>query len=188
MNLWSPAAGLGIIPSVENGAQQAAGPEISPRVEERQVVLVGFDGLQALDLVGPLEVFTKANQHAPDVGHAPFRYAVTVASVGGGEMLAGSGLCIARTIAIDDLPTDLDTVLIGGGSEEGIRDAGGSGRLTEWLRERAPRVRRMGSVCTGAFLLGAAGLLDGRRATTHWRSCELLKAMFPAIEIVPDAI
>ena len=161
---------------------------VGPRVEERHVVLVGFDGLQALDLVGPLEVFSKANLHSPATGHAPFRYVVTIASIEGGDISTGSGLWIGRTAGLDELPDRIDTVLVGGGTADGLAAAARSERLIGWLRETAPRVRRMGSVCTGAFLLGAAGLLDGRRATTHWQSCDLLKRMFPAAEVEPDAI
>lgn len=172
---------------MEGDAQTRAEAVPPRRIADRHVVLVGFEGLQALDLVGPLEVFSKANQYAPESGHSPFRYVVTIASETGGELAAGSGLCIGRTVALIDLPERLDTVLISGGTAQGLQEAAGDA-LIDWLRAKAPQVRRMGSVCTGAFLLAAAGLLDGRRATTHWQSCELLKQTFPAVEVEPDAI
>jgi transcriptional regulator GlxA family with amidase domain len=112
---------------------------------------------------------------------------VSIASVTGGDLAAGSGVCIGRTVALGELPARIDTVLVSGGTVEGL-EAAAAEPLVGWLRKKAPQVRRMGSVCTGAFLLGAAGLLDGRRATTHWQSCELLRQTFPAVEVEPDAI
>src|SRR5688572_18359772 len=114
---------------MEGRAQSGAARAMTPRLADRPVALIGFDGLQALDLVGPLEVFSKANLYAPEVGHAPFRYKVVMASIDGGEIEAGSGLCISRTVALRDLPENLDTVLIGGGSEQGLRAAGNSRKL-----------------------------------------------------------
>ena len=157
------------------------------RVAERQVVFIGFDGLQPLDLVGPLEVFSKANAYASTVGHAPFRYVLTVSAPDGGQIRSASGLTIGETVALKDLPRKLDTVLVAGGTGVGLRNVQ-TGPLVDWLRKNASRIRRLGSVCTGAFVLGAAGLLAGRRATTHWSSCDELQRMFPDAEVEPDAL
>lgn len=157
------------------------------RVQDRNIVFIGFDGLQPLDLVGPLEVFSKANSYAPVVGHAPFRYVLTVASPVGGEVTSSSGLTIGRTVALEDLPADLDTVLVAGGSGAGLR-LSQTGPLVAWIQHHGPGVRRLASICTGAFVLAAAGLLHGRRATTHWSSCEELQRLFPDTSVEPDAL
>jgi transcriptional regulator GlxA family with amidase domain len=145
-----------------------------------QIVLVGYDGMQSLDLVGPLEVFSMANRSAA-------AYRVILASPAGGEIVSHSGLRIAGTTALADLPAGLDTVLVAGGGEAGLRSME-LGPMIPWLQARALDTRRVGSVCTGAFALAAAGLLDGRRATTHWDACENLRAFRPAVRLEPDAI
>ena len=148
----------------------------------RKIALIGYDGVQSLDLVGPLEVFSMANRFA-----VPGAYEVMLASLQGGEIVTNSGVKLAGSLPLSALPDDLDTVLVGGGSDDGIRTAYASG-LPEWLQGRIGSARRIGSVCTGAFILAAAGLLDGRRATTHWDNCEALRAFRPAVQVEPDAI
>jgi transcriptional regulator GlxA family with amidase domain len=154
----------------------------------RKVALVGFDGFQILDIAGPLEVFTKAGRHLPQPGPSPFRYELIVASPGGGVITSNSGLQIAGTRPVGELDDDLDTIFIAGGSEAALRNVAANTDLLQWIAARAPRTRRVASVCTGAFLLGGSGLLDGRRATTHWSATTLLASLFPKAEVVPDAI
>lgn len=158
------------------------------RIGTRSVVFVGFNGLQALDLVGPLEVFTKANAHAPANGPAPFQYQVFVTSPRGGVLATNSGLQIAGSIALARVSGPIDTVVVAGGSVEALHGTREGTVLLQWLASNAPGARRVSSICTGAFLLGAAGLLDGRRATTHWSSCARLQDMFPRATVVADAI
>jgi transcriptional regulator GlxA family with amidase domain len=155
------------------------------KMRERRVALIGFDGLQSLDLVGPMEVFATANLALP-AGQPPYR--TVVASAKGGEVMSGSGLSIAGTAAIADLPADLDTIIISGGSMEGLVREIHETALVAWLQERAKTTRRLASVCSGAFVLAATGLLDGKRATTHWNSCDLLARFRPAVSVEPDAI
>lgn len=181
---WSVDAPASITGPMEQNFERAPHGR---RIAERHVVFIGFDGLQPLDLVGPLEVFSKANVYASKSGHAPFQYVLTVASPEGGEIHSASGLTISRTAPLKALPARLDTVLVAGGTGVGLKDIA-AGPLIDWLRRNASRVRRLGSICTGAFVLGAAGLLDGRRATTHWSSCEELGRMFPKADIEPDAL
>jgi transcriptional regulator GlxA family with amidase domain len=151
-------------------------------------VVLGFEGLQPLDLVGPLEVFHKANHHAPKLGAAPFRYRVIVASAAGGDLTSDSGLRVSGTMALADLPNAIDTLVVSGGSEPALRAAAAETPVLDWLRAQAGSTRRIASVCTGAFLLGGAGLLDGRRAATHWDSTRELQEMFPSVQVVADAI
>ncbi len=148
----------------------------------RKIAVVGFEGVQSLDIAGPVEVFSMANR-----GSDAAPYQVILASPGGGEIVTNAGLRIAGATALADLPDDLDTILVGGGDEGGLR-AMEPTDLLDWLRARAETTRRVGSVCTGAFVLAAAGLLDGRRATTHWGACDYMRAFRPAVRLEPDAI
>ena len=148
----------------------------------RKIVLIGYHGAQSLDLVGPLEVFSMANRYA---GHKA--YEVTLTSLEGGEITCNSGLRLAGFAPLAALPSNLDTVLVAGGDEAGLLSMRGSG-LVEWLQARRETVRRIGSVCSGAFVLAEAGLLDGRRATTHWESCEEMRVFRPQVRLEPDAI
>jgi transcriptional regulator GlxA family with amidase domain len=115
-------------------------------------------------------------------------YRIVIASPLGGEIRCNSGLCIAGTVALADVPRPVDTLLIVGGNEAGLRGVAKEAATLDQLRKLSQRARRYGSVCTGAFLLGAAGLIDGRRVTTHWDSCTTLAAMFPTADVIPDAI
>lgn len=152
---------------------------------ERIVVLVGFDGVQALDLIGPLEVLTKANMRRPAGSPA---YRVVLASIAGAEIVSNSGLRLGGLAPIGGTPKNADTVVVAGGSEAALTDAAGNAAFLAWLKRHARTSRRIASVCTGAFLLAAAGLLDGRRATTHWSSLDRLKSFRPEIDIDRDAI
>lgn len=148
----------------------------------RKIALVGYGGVQSLDITGPFEVFAMANRF----GEARL-YEPILCSPAGGAILCNSGLTLADSMAFADLPDDLDTILVAGGDTEGLyamRDAG----VLEWLSGRARTTRRIGSVCSGAFVLAAAGMLDGRRATTHWEACDEMRAFRPAVRLEPDAI
>jgi transcriptional regulator GlxA family with amidase domain len=153
-----------------------------PTAAARKIALVGYPGVQSLDLVGPFEVFSMANRYAA----APV-YEVVLASAAGGPIHASSGLKLGDAVALEDLPDDLDTLLVAGGEERALRSMEDTA-LLDWLRARQATTRRIGSVCSGAFVLAAAGLLDGRRATTHWGACETMRAYRPAVRLEPDAI
>lgn len=148
----------------------------------RKIALVGYPGAQSLDVVGPLEVFSMANRFGDPQG-----YDVILASPAGGPIVCNSGLELGGSVALADLPDGIDTVLVAGGSEDALRRAADPG-LLDWLNERARTSRRIGSVCSGAFILAAAGVLDGRRATTHWGFCDAMRSFRPAVKLEPDAI
>lgn len=153
----------------------------------RPVVIVGYADAQTLDITGPFEVFSAANRLLLRLHGAPAApYAVRLAAPARGPIRMSSGLGLVADAAVADLRVPLDTLIVAGGigSEAASRDE----RLLRWLKRTAPRVRRLASVCTGAFVLGAAGLLDGRRATTHWAACERLAREYPGVEVEPDAI
>ncbi|MFE4518983.1 GlxA family transcriptional regulator [Kitasatospora sp. NPDC056783] len=145
----------------------------------RHVVIVLFEGVQSLDVTGPLEVFAGAARAGGPSG----AYRVTTASPGGHPVRTQSGL---RLLPDADLAEagPVHTLLVPGGDGTGRPDAA----LVAAIRELADRAERVVSVCTGAFLLAEAGLLAGRRATTHWAFCEELARRFPDVEVVPDPI
>lgn len=155
----------------------------------RLVVLLAYPGCQSLDVCGPWEVFAKATAHAAELhGAGPPAYRLQLASPLGGPVPCNSGLQWADSTALARLRGPLDTVLVAGGDAGAFEPGGPAQALLPWLRRKAPQVRRVGSVCTGAFALAAAGLLQGRRATTHWHSCAELALKYPGIRVEPDAI
>lgn len=137
-----------------------------------------FDGFQTLDLTGPLEVFAGATRH---VGND--YYSVVTASVGGGPVRSHSGLTIVPDIDLAAV-SEAHTIVVPGGTGTHAPLP----KLVDWLRVNAPLAVRIVSVCSGAFLLAEAGLLDGRRATTHWSVCDMLAKMFPDVEVDPEPI
>jgi len=151
----------------------------------RRIILVAFEGATTLDVAGPAEVFSAAARRS---GSKKSSYEVLIASVGGGARNTTAGLTIATRDLRRLRPTPDDTVIVSGGEEAAIRDTIGDPRLLDWLRRAAPVVARLGSVCSGSFLLAAAGLLDGKRATTHWSACDRLAKIFPAVTVDPKAI
>ncbi|MFF4250089.1 GlxA family transcriptional regulator [Streptomyces sp. NPDC001663] len=146
---------------------------------QRTVLIVLFDGVQSLDVTGPLEVFAGAEKHTPG------SYRIRTASLDGAPVRTSSGLTLVPDEPLTEA-RDPHTLLVPGG--EGTRRTGRDARLTDWLREHGPRAERLVSVCTGALLLAEAGLLDGRRATTHWAHCAKLARDHPAVEVDPDPI
>jgi len=154
----------------------------------KTVLLVAYEGCQSLDVTGPWEVFSKANQFAQAAGQAAPPYRVVLASPEGGMVRCNSGLQLGPSTALAALRGPLDTVLVVGGNDGDLEGHDWAASLLPWLRKKAPQVRRMGSVCTGAFALAAAGLFDERRVTTHWRFCEQLARMYPRLRLEPDAI
>jgi len=151
----------------------------------REIVIVAFEGVQSLDLTGPLEVFAGA-QSAVERSGSGRGYRITVASPDGKPLRSSSGLGLVPDAAFADVPAKIDTLVVAGGT--GTRAAARDPELVAWVRDRAAGVRRVASVCTGAYVLAASGLLDGRRATTHWAWCRQLADAHPAIDVDPEPI
>lgn len=145
--------------------------------------MVVFDRLQALDLVGPHEVFAGANSHEESLGR-PAPYEVSVVAATPGAVRSRSGLSILAEYPLPSAP--VDTIMVVGGI--GSRAARHDEPLVNWLRDASPQARRTCSVCTGAFVLAAAGLLDGRRATTHWASARELARDYPTVDVDADPL
>ncbi len=153
----------------------------------RRIAVVAYPGVQILDVVGPLEVFaTTTRLLAAERGNDVPCYAVDVLAARRGPLRTQSGLTLGADRAWSQVRGGVDTLLVAGGL--GTREAMGDTALLAWLRRMAPRVRRLGSVCTGSFVLAAAGLLEGRRATTHWGYCATLAQLYPSVRVEPDPI
>jgi transcriptional regulator GlxA family with amidase domain len=152
----------------------------------RNVVIVVYPGVQSLDVTGPLEVFDGARRLIEARARTQRPYDVRVLSRDGAPVASSSGLTIAPHGAISDAPAEIDTLLIAGGS--GQAAACGDSELIDWIASASARARRTASVCTGAFLLARAGLLEGRRATTHWAQAGELQAAYPNVEVDPEPI
>ncbi|ARH94115.1 GlxA family transcriptional regulator [Streptomyces sp. MOE7] len=146
-------------------------------MEQRDVLVVLFDGVQALDVTGPVDVFNGADRAAPG------SYRIRTAALDATPVRTTSGLTLVPDLALADAPAP-HTLLVPGG--EGTRTP--DPRLTDWLRGNVHRARRKVSVCSGALLLAETGLLDGRRATTHWMLCDTLAERFPAVRVEPEPI
>ena len=148
----------------------------------KTIGLLAYDDMQALDLVGPLDVFGAANAF----GRGAPTYRLCVIGLGTNVVRAENGLAVVPEHALEDVPP-LDTLLIPGGAgarQSLSRDA----RLLAWLRERAPLTRRVVSVCTGVYVLAAAGLLEGRAVTTHWHFADDLARRHPRLRLEPDRL
>ena len=143
----------------------------------RHVAIFIYPHFNLIDLSGPLDAFAVAADMAPN------SYRFTIMSLEGGEIESWSGAKVTSKVAV---PDGIDTFVIVG--DPGMADRKVSSATIEFIRAAAAGARRTASVCMGAFLLAASGLLDGRRATTHWRFAARLQAMYPAIRVEGDRI
>jgi transcriptional regulator GlxA family with amidase domain len=146
----------------------------------RRIVIVAFDGVQALDVTGPSEVFSLADRAAQAEA---YRIELVAPEP---EIRSSSRLALVPAATLEHCRGAIDTLVMAGG--QGVRAAAGDERLISWLRLAARRSRRVASVCTGAFVLARAGLLDRRRATTHWAACAALRRSYPTIDVQDDPI
>jgi len=157
----------------------------TPRKPPRQKVIeiLAFDDVQVLDVTGAMQVFAYGDVWARERGH-PSPYNIRIVARHS-PVRAWSGFeFTAQPLTRSDRPVDTLMMAGGLGVEQTMKDA----RLLRWVRERASHARRVASVCSGAFLLAAAGLLDGRRVVTHWRYCDALAQRFPKVSVDRDPI
>lgn len=150
----------------------------------RTIALLGFEGAAALDITGPYEVFAAASRLRQD-RTAP-SYRVVLLADRAGPFRTVSGLSLVADASWRDYRDLPDTLLIAGGPD--VTPIVSDSDLQAWLRLIAGKARRIGSVCTGAFALAKAGLLEQRRATTHWIAAERLADEYPQVMVDPDAI
>ncbi|WLI31336.1 GlxA family transcriptional regulator [Pseudomonas rhodesiae] len=150
----------------------------------RTVHILAFPNAQVLDVTGPLQVFASSNDLARQRGLA-LPYAVSVIAAQTEPVMTSAGLAlVAEPLPAVDAPCD--TLVIAGGW--GVYNAADDQSLVAWVRDKARHTRRMTSVCTGAFLLAASGLLDGCRVATHWTRCEELAKRFPSLTVEANPI
>lgn len=159
----------------------------SPSPRTRRIVMLAFPDAQIIDITGPLEVFGRAARLlSEERGRRALAYTVEIVGTKAGPFTTSSGIRLIADRSIAQVRGHIDTILVAGGrgTAAALRDRA----LIDWLRGSIDRTRRLCSVCTGAFLLAEAGLLDGLSATTHWRQCERLAAQYPAVTVETDPI
>jgi transcriptional regulator GlxA family with amidase domain len=154
----------------------------------RRVVFVAGPGTEILDLVGPLQVFARASDmYCREHSGARPIYSIDVVSISSRRsLIANCGLPFTAHKTFREVRGKIDTLLVAGGNAIERNEV--NAEAVRWLRKTAAKCRRVGSVCTGAMLLARAGLLDGRRATTHWNWCEVLVRRAPRADVDPDPI
>jgi transcriptional regulator GlxA family with amidase domain len=148
----------------------------------QSVAIVIHDGVQALDVAGPLDVFAEANGFVAD-GEG---YDISVIGPGLRPMRSSNGLSLMPDLDFGQAARVYDTALVAGGPA--LPNQPDDLAMSSWLQDWGTKAGRYGSICTGAFALGRAGLLDGRQVTTHWQNASLLAAMFPQAQVEHDRI
>jgi len=147
-----------------------------------RIAILAIPGVQMLDVVGPMDVFSEANAH---IGDAP-KYEVDIVGIDMNDVKAVNGMRFSPDCSIENTSRIYQTILVAGSPT--IRLYESNENLIKWLLGRASHAQRVCSVCSGAFLLAHAGLLNGRRATTHWNSASRLAKGFPKVKVDPDPI
>jgi transcriptional regulator GlxA family with amidase domain len=155
-----------------------------PAMAALRVGFLGYERVNALDIVGPAEAFACALEPKPK-GNATRCYEVHVMGLTRRPFVAESGVVFQPTVTIDSAPK-LDTLIIPGGC--GLREPEVNQKVAQWIGKRAKDTRRIASVCTGIYGLAATGLLDGRRAATHWRFAADVAKRFAKIRMEPNAL
>src|SRR6478735_773723 len=151
----------------------------------RRIVIAVYEGVSLLDLAGPLEAFRVASSFGGS-RESRVTYECSVVSIRGGPLKTANGVELV-TESVRSLGRDpIDTLIVPGAFA--VDDVTRDRALVRWVRDRSPSCRRVCSVCIGSFLLAAAGVLDGRRAATHWLHAPLLAERHPRVTVDPDAI
>ena len=155
--------------------------------ETRTVAVLVYEGCEIIDVTGPAGAFEKANLTLSELGVAQPGYRIEILAETAGPVATSSGISLIAKSRYD-FPHKIDTLVVPGSCDSVLPRVMADKTLIHWIRDQVPNLRRLVSVCTGAFILAEAGLLDGRRATTHWMDAERLKNDYPAISVEPDAI
>jgi transcriptional regulator GlxA family with amidase domain len=152
-----------------------------------RVAMVAFADAQILDVIGPLEVFSRASRLITEEGRKGSPpYSVEILARVAGPVVTSSGIALVAARSFSRVRSGIDSLFIAGG--RGVEAAAHDRSLISWVRQMSNQVERLASVCTGAFVLAEAGLLDGKRAATHWGSCSRLQRRYPRVSVDPDPI
>ncbi len=160
-------------------------PEMLTRRSTRKILCFALAGVHSIDVCGPLEVFATANLFLPQGMPA---YELQLASLDGQAIQTQAGLRLGADHALYQVDEDFDSLLICGGGAEAMQALMQGEEFRLWLHRVLPRFQRIVSICSGAMLLAATGLLAHKRATTHWRLAQLMQALFPDVQVDADAI
>jgi transcriptional regulator GlxA family with amidase domain len=156
-----------------------------PSTAATTVDIIVYPGFKAVEAIGPMSVFEYANLHLQRRGKAP-GYDVRVASCKVGQIRSDTLMSLDATKALSTLALPDNAIIVGARHiHEALIE---SAAIIDWVAAVAPRIKRLTSLCSGAFFLASAGVLDGKRATTHWGVADRLQADFPAIQVEADAI
>jgi transcriptional regulator GlxA family with amidase domain len=158
-------------------------PPFTPEVT-RVIEILAYPDVQLLDVTGPLQVFASANDFTIKAGK-PQPYDIRLIAPGGRSVSVSAGIALVAQ-PLSPPGASVDTLVVAGG--EGVDAAASDTELVQWIRKRTGKARRIASICTGAFLLGRCGILDGKRVATHWLFCEELARRYPAVRVEPDPI
>lgn len=162
--------------------------EISQAAGPRRIAVVAYEGVELFDTTGPIEVFTMLNRCLDGIGADSPGYEVMILAERAGIFTTSSGVRLVADAAWHDIPDNIDTLIVVGSPDGPLEKALEHRIFIPWLRTAGRKVRRLVSVCTGAFLMAKAGLLDGRQATTHWMDLERLQREYPRVAVESDAI
>jgi transcriptional regulator GlxA family with amidase domain len=164
---------------------KTAQPTPTPRTAPIRVVFVVYEGMSLLDFSGPLGAFRAVAFH-PDYMGGKLPYETHVVSATGGPVMTADGVALITAPLASLNGKTIDTLIVPGGPH--AQQIMANKPLAQWIKARGPKVRRIASVCTGSFLLAAAGVLKGKRVVTHWAYCSELQRLNPDIRVEPDAI
>lgn len=165
-------------------------PTINP--QHRNIAMLVYPDCLLIDAIGPTEVFNFTNAALQQMGRISLSesvYTLSIVAENCGPVKTSSGVCIVADKGYDDIKDGIDTLMVAGATHLAYLEAAKQDtKMRNWLIHMMPRVRRMVSICTGALILAEAGLLDGRKATTHWLYCDQLALQHRNIRVEPDKI
>ncbi|MDD2310723.1 MAG: GlxA family transcriptional regulator [Desulfuromonadaceae bacterium] len=154
----------------------------------KSIAIVAYEGVEIFDTAGVIEVFELVNRGLREQGNSEPAYDIKLLAAEAGPFATSSGVRLVADAGWYDADGAIDTLVVIGSTDEYLNPALADCKLIEWLKTNGNKVRRLVSVCTGVFLLAEAGLLDGRRVTTHWMDVERLRREYPGITVEEDAI
>jgi transcriptional regulator GlxA family with amidase domain len=160
--------------------------------QHRHVAMLVYPDCLLIDAIGPIEVFNFANVALQLMGKISLSesvYTLSIIAEKCGQIKSSSGICIVADKSYEDLNEGIDTLMVAGATHRAYLEAAiADTKMRSWLIQMMPKVRRMVSICTGALILAGSGLLDGRKATTHWHYCEEMASKNRNIRVEPDKI